>query len=445
MAVLPQDQSIYGGAGIPLKRKGAGLNQLIAKTHKLGGQLLGLQITNGNVIAVGFSAMQITAGVVKLAWMSLGGWSLALIPVCTPLAILIERLSLGGLMVFRAAGKQLRALEDEYYLARLEKEATGAERYQYERLVKRLKKDRKIAIAQVVLGVLLSGIVGDQIWQAIFQAVMNGWMLSLMIAATVSLTFVFSEMYAELSDHTIAERMKDRQIPEAVLKTSEADLQVELSLEAFGNLRSDPVKRLDVVSRIENGLTQRLHAFADRAEYLLTEGEYQEARIVAIDALPVAQTVGVTEESVGVTEESVGVAEGSVGVAEGSVGAKKRIRRSWSERKERMYESNQEEFFRYMERNPSTKLAGISERFDIARATASDWRLRYWAEKKGMSVGVAEGSVGVAEGSVGAVEESVGAAEGSVGVAEESVGAAEGSVGAVEESVGVAEGSVGVL
>src|SRR5579871_1001204 len=433
MAVIPQDPSIYGGGSIPLKRKGAGLNQLIAKTHKLGGQLLGLQITNGNVIAVGFSAMQITAGVVKLAWMSLGGCSLALIPVCTPLAILIERLSLGGLMVFRAAGKQLRALEDEYYLARLEKEATGAEHYQYERLVKRLKKDRRIAIGQVVLGVLLSGIVGDQIWQAIFQAVANGWMLSLMIAATVSLTFVFSEMYAELSDHTIAERMKDRRISEAVLKTSEVDLQVELSLEAFGNLRSDPVKRLDVVSRIENGLTQRLHAFADRAEYLLTEGEYQEARIVAIDALSVAQTVGVTEESVGVAEESVGVAEGSVG-------AKKRIRRSWSERKERMYQSNQEEFFRYMERNPSTKLAGISERFDIARATASDWRLRYWAEKKGMSVGVAEESVGVAEESVGVAEESVGVAEESVGVAEESVGAAEGSVGAVEESVGVAEG-----
>ena len=408
MAVLPQDQSIYGGAGIPLKRKGAGLNQLIAKTHKLGGQLLGLQITNGNVIAVGFSAMQITAGVVKLAWMSLGGWSLALIPVCTPLAILIERLSLGGLMVFRAAGKQLRALEDEYYLARLEKEATGAEHYQYERLVKRLKKDRRIAIGQVVLGVLLSGIVGDQIWQAIFQAVMNGWMLSLMIAATVSLTFVFSEMYAELSDHTIAERMKDRQIPEAVLKTSEADLQVELSLEAFGNLRSDPVKRLDVVSRIEHGLTQRLHAFADRAEYLLCEPEGQ--TVVSIEGQKVIegelQEVGseplglgsepVTEKSeppVGGSEPVTGKSEPQIGGSEplreksepqivGSEPKKTKGRRPWSEAKEYAYRSNCEAFFTFMEANPKATLAEIQVHFGIVKTCASEWRTRYIARGK---------------------------------------------------------------
>jgi len=401
MAVIPQDPSIYGGGSLPLKRKGAGLNQLIAKTHKLGGQLLGLQITNGNVIAVGFSAMQITAGVVKLAWMSLGGWSLALIPVCTPLAILIERLSLGGLMVFRAAGKQLRALEDEYYLARLEKEATGAEHYQYERLVKRLKKDRKIAIAQVVLGVLLSGIVGDQIWQAIFQAVMNGWMLSLMIAATVSLTFVFSEMYAELSDHTIAERMKDRQIPEAVLKTSEADLQVELSLEAFGNLRSDPVKRLDVVSRIENGLTQRLHAFADRAEYLLCEPEGQ--TVVSIEGQKVIegelQEVGsepVTEKSeppVGGSEPVTGKSEPQIGGSEplreksepqivGSEPKKTKGRRPWSEAKEYAYRSNCEAFFTFMEANPKATLAEIQVQFGIVKTCASEWRTRYIARGK---------------------------------------------------------------
>ena len=264
----------------PLKKKGAGLNQLIAKSHKLGGQLLGLQITNGNLIAIFFSAMQISAGIVSLAWVKMGAWALLLILVCTPLAILIERLSLGGLMVFRTASKDKSSLEDTYHIRHIKKQATDREKYEYRRKRKRLSKDRWMAGFLIVLGVVISGYVGDQFWQMIFKPIgsENSTFLSLLIASSVSLTFVFSELYAEPSNKGIKDAMMDNQISKAVLANSETELQIELSMEAFGNLRSDPAKRLNVVNRIEDGMTTRLLDFAERAEYLLI-GESEGAKV----------------------------------------------------------------------------------------------------------------------------------------------------------------------
>ncbi|GCF10899.1 hypothetical protein [Dictyobacter arantiisoli] len=264
-------QTAHPQKSIPLKRKGAGLNQLIAKTHKLGGQLLGLQITNGNLIAIFFSAMQITAGIVSFAWIMMGAWALVLTLVCAPLAVLIERLSLGGLMVYRTAGKGKMELEDSYHIKHIKKEATEREKYEYRRKLKRLRSDRWTSGWLILLGVAISGYVGDQFWQKLFAPIgpVNSTILSILIAGSVSLTFVFSELYAEPSNKGIREAMMDNQISKAVLANSKTDLQIELSMEAFGNLRSDPAKRLAVVNKIEEGMTTRLLDFAERAEYLL--------------------------------------------------------------------------------------------------------------------------------------------------------------------------------
>lgn len=271
-------------APAPLKKKGAGLNQLIAKTHKLNGQLLGLQITNGNLIAIGLSAAQITAGVIVFAWMAMQVWSLVLILLTAPLAILVERLSLGGMMVFHTAGKQKVKLEDDFHLKHIKKDATDREKYEYQRQLKRLTKDRRLAVGLILLGIGLSGFVGDQFWQVLFKSVADPTktILSLGIASAVSLTFVFSELYAELSDDGIIANMRDNRMSKAVLAGSEEELQLELSMEAFGNMRSDPAKRASVVNKIESGLTKRLEGFADRAEYLLTEGNQQQVGRVEV-------------------------------------------------------------------------------------------------------------------------------------------------------------------
>jgi hypothetical protein len=329
---------MFGKKNTPeLKRKGAGLNQLIARTHKLNGQLLGLQITNGNLIAICFSAMQITGGVVLLAatGTAMGYYAFALIPICLPLAVLVERLSLGGLMVFRTAGVDKRGLEDDFYLKHIKREATEREKYEYKRQLKLVKKDRRLAFVLILLGIFISGYAGDQLWQLI----LHNMLLSILIASTVSLTFVFSELYGKLSTKGIKDAMTDDEIAHAVLSNAEEELKIELSMEAFGNMRGDPEKRKSIVNKIETGLTTRLEAFADRAEYLLSEGHAQAAH----DDLEPKEIAA-------------------------------------PRKRDNLYRENREVFAEFMERFPKATLSMITKHFHIAQSTASEWRQTYREE-----------------------------------------------------------------
>src|SRR5689334_18588399 len=114
----------------PEKRKGRAstFNHLIARTHRLNNQLIGMQLTMGNLIAVCLSAAQITAGVVGLLWVSAGGWALLAVLICFALAVVIERLSLGGLMIFRTASKALEKIEHGYHAKLLEENRDPTER-----------------------------------------------------------------------------------------------------------------------------------------------------------------------------------------------------------------------------------------------------------------------------------------------------------------------------
>jgi transposase-like protein len=114
----------------------------------------------------------------------------------------------------------------------------------------------------------------------------------LFIAGSVSLTFVFSELYSEPSNKGIKDAMMDNQISKAVLANSETELQLELSMEAFGNLRSDPSKRAAVVGRIEEGMTTRLLSFAQNAEYLLIgEPEWSSPKVQVHEEVPLLPAV----------------------------------------------------------------------------------------------------------------------------------------------------------
>lgn len=254
------------------KRKGrAGtFNHLIARTHRLNNQLIGLQLTMGNLIAVCLSAAQITAGVVGLLWASAGGWASLASFICFPLAVVIERLSLGGLMIFRTASKMLERLEETYHTRLLEekRDPTEREKFEFERVSKRLKRNRALSLPIIIMGVLISGGVGDQFWAKVFAAAgePGSILLSLSCAIAISLTFVFSELYKDLADDGLEELVSDRRISRAVLANEETDIQIDLALKAFENFRSDNKKNDREVGKIEKVISTRVQAFADFVE-----------------------------------------------------------------------------------------------------------------------------------------------------------------------------------
>ncbi len=330
------------------KKKGAGLNVVIAQTHRLGGQLTSLQMTSGNLLAVGLSACQITGGVTWLLVLGKMAWYvIPFIGILTMgLAIVIERLSLGGLSIVRGASRQLNELEEQHHMMLLHenRSATEIETYEYNRRSKKLKKSRAWSIPIIILGVIISGCLGDVMWHEVFASTgpVVSVLLSLCCAVPISLTFVFSEIYKDLSDDTLKETISDDSIQQAVLEGAERDIQVSLAMEAFTNVRSDPKKHAEAIAKIEGGLLQRLEAFATRASLSETEQ---------------AAVAGAPANSIPLPQEA----------------ETKQVERAERNR----WKSNSEKFFIFMDANSKATLVQIMTAFGVQRTTASEWRARY--------------------------------------------------------------------
>jgi hypothetical protein len=320
----------------PSGRKGGfGFNQLIARTHRLNNQLIGLQLTMGNLIAVCLSAAQITAGVVGLLWGGAGWWSLAAIFICFPLAVVIERLSLGGLMIFRTAAKSLDKLEAAYQGMLLveRRDPTEHEKFEFDRMKKKFRSNTWLSVPIIGAGVLISGGVGDQFWSHVFSSV-GGWQavaLSLSCAIAISLTFVFSELYKEMADDGLVELVTDSRIARAVLSNEEQDIQIDLALKAFANFRSDPKKNDKEVGKIEKVIGSRVTAFADYVE---------ERGLGTVQQVPAAADMKQIEV------------------------------RAASKRK---FEDCREDLEWLLQRNPNITLQGIATKFNISKSTAKAW------------------------------------------------------------------------
>lgn len=330
------------------KRLGWDFNLIIARAHRLNNQLIGLQLTTGNLIALCLSAGQITAGVAALLWVKAGWWALLSVFLCFPLAVVIERLSLGGLMICRTVAKTLEALDAAYHLRVLKlrkvgQEPTEAEAYEHKRMRERLGRNRRWAVPIIVLGVVISGAVGDQIWQMVFQSLGGWWSLALSLccALTISLTFVFSELFKEMADEGLVDIVQDDRIDLAVLAHSERGTQVDITMQAFANFRSDPKKNEREVGKVEKVIGARIQAFADYVE------------------------------------------ERGLGTVPGVPGGKEMKQIEARALSRRGFEARREDLKWYVQRYPNATCQMIASQFGVARSTAKAWLDRIRQEEQG--------------------------------------------------------------
>jgi hypothetical protein len=231
------------------------LNMTIAKTHSLSGRIIGMQLTGGTLLGVLLSCVQMMAGFVVLS-----GW--VGIPVGLILAIMIEKLSLGGLSSVRVAGETLKQLETMFYA---KESPTEQEQAFFERRKKKLGHDQLIGWAFGAGGMLLSAVIGDTFWHWLYRSMqpeLLGTVLSLCCAAVVGLNFVHGELFKPLIDMVLKTILVDHDLEKTAVVAAEQDMQINMMIDAYSELQDDRDVTDQIQDRIKGVIGKRLGNFA---------------------------------------------------------------------------------------------------------------------------------------------------------------------------------------
>ena len=138
------------------------------------------------IVAIGLTALQTGAGFLSLAQALainasiLAGCLLILgLPFAILSAILLERLTVGGLLVILASTDQLKKLEVE---------AIRGDQFQRARIEAALHEDKRISTILVSVCMILPAVIGLMFWLTLFTAVgLWSYPLSLLCAAVTEL------------------------------------------------------------------------------------------------------------------------------------------------------------------------------------------------------------------------------------------------------------------
>ena len=226
-----------------------------------------MQLTGGNFIGLVLSAVQMVVGFFFLMT-NADGWTKALVAVIgVGLAVLIERLTLGGLIAIRVSNEHIHHLEETHFetLQAEQREETARERTNLDRRVKKLKSDRNMSIPVAAVGMLLSTSIGDIFWHHLFESL--GWFLGPVLgfacAGVIGLTFVYSELYKAIMDTTLGEIISDQVLMGKAVKAEEQNMQMDVMVDSYDAIRKDEGKLKPAKTKVEETIVSRLSAFAD--------------------------------------------------------------------------------------------------------------------------------------------------------------------------------------
>jgi len=269
------------------------LNMAIAKTHRLSSRLVGMQITGGSFIAIALSVLQMSVGfmvvgaalIVKLPYVF--GPLIALVGVM--LALLVERLSIGGLSAIRGANERLQALRDKFYNGLAERKSVAEEWEQkhFDRQEKAILGERKVAIIFAGVGMVLSAGIGDLFWHFLFESL--GWLsfvLSTACAAVIGLTFLHSELYKRLMDGVLREILSDMYLMKVAVANEGQSMELDTMVDAYDNVRNDPEVRKPAQDKIEKTVAKRLANFANKVDAISDHIDGIDSGVVGISETP---------------------------------------------------------------------------------------------------------------------------------------------------------------
>jgi len=256
---------LFGWKREPGRKKGNRLNMLIAKTHRLSSRIIGMQLTGGSFIGIALSALQMALGfvfvssaVIKGSWLI--GVGIGFIGAI--LAVLIERLSLGGLSSVRVSWLERSQLDKAYYGLKKPKEHQTK---LYNKQVWKCRINIGLGAFFGLLGIFLSATLGDVFWSSIFSGMgdpTKQTFYALSCASVISLTFVHGELFKQSLDGVIQEIITDFHIMETGVIAEEHNMQIDMMVNAYDVVRNDASVRAPAESKIKKIIARRLTGFA---------------------------------------------------------------------------------------------------------------------------------------------------------------------------------------
>jgi len=301
-----------------------------------------MQLTGGNFIGIALSAIQMSAGFLIIGQPIIKG-SFLIASLITfigmALAVLIERLSLGGLSAVRVARAHCKGLEDSFYLIE-----TPTERQveQFETRKKSFGSDGRIGWVFGGLGMVLSASVGDVFWHFLFAPLQPEWLgvaMSLACAAVIGLTFVHSELYKLLMDGVLKEILADMSVMKTAVAVEEQSMQLDMMVDAYEAVQSDESVREPAEDRIRKTIGRRLTGFANQIS-------------AAADQVQAINSVTVVDSSFGSNPQL------ALPAPRGK------------------YHLHKEELLRLLRANAQLSQRDIAQHFNISRSTANEWYRR---------------------------------------------------------------------
>lgn len=254
----------------PRKKSGGNkLNMVIAKTHQLSSRMVGMQLTGGNFIGIALSAIQMSLGFVFLTEpMTKGRWYMIapIVVIGIALAVLIERLSIGGLSSVRESKREKLKLEDKFDRKYETKEPTERQQDRHDKKIKAYDRDIRAGWAFGMGGMTLSTVIGDIFWHNIFEP-LGAWYLvipmSLACACVIGLTFIHSELFKGLLDRVLVGILRDLNLMKAAIATEEVNMQLDVLAASMNTVRNDAEVRRPIEEKIGKVVVKRLSGFAD--------------------------------------------------------------------------------------------------------------------------------------------------------------------------------------
>jgi hypothetical protein len=316
---------------------GSKMNMTIAKTHRLSSRLVGMQLTAGNLIGIVLSMVQMSAGFVTLTQKITRGHWYTVSPIAAVgclLALLIERLSIGGLSSVREASEEKKRIEDAFYARAIRREPTSWEIENKDRQVRALDKRIRIGWCFGGGGMLLSTLIGDTFWRMVFAS-LDPWLMvpmSLACACVIGITFVHSELFKTDLDKVIKAIIRDFGVMKAAAGAEAPNMQLDMMVSAMETVRDDGEVRAPVEAKIGRVVVRQLSQSADRLASL------------ALD-------------------DPATVVEGSVSTPLQIAVPKRRSQ----------YHTHRSELQRLLTADPSLSLAQLADHFGKPRATVQTW------------------------------------------------------------------------
>lgn len=215
-------------------KSGLGLNLLIARSHQVATQLVGVQLSIANLLAIAVSAASVVAGTVTITMQRYpASWPLWVVAgvIGAGLALLIEGMTLGALIRIRLASKKIKTIDerleaeqDQIAWFALDKSASRAKkrelRWKRARATKSFRKMRIWSTPIVIVGSITSAVAGGMFYHTVLSGL--GQWESLVVAAlfpfVVTCTFISSELFKDIQEEAIKEGYTGGGLADAALR-----------------------------------------------------------------------------------------------------------------------------------------------------------------------------------------------------------------------------------